>query len=68
MFDTLRKTISFLVGLLIVIAAVMNECPRLLAISIGLLLMGLFTVPETFWFLKGQYGDDSSNKPPGGDG
>jgi hypothetical protein len=65
MLEVFQKTTSFIVGLLIVVAAIMNECPRLAAISIGLLMMGLFTVPEAFWYLKDQLyrGKDD----PGGD-
>lgn len=65
MLDGFRRMVSFIVGLLIVIAAIADACPRFAAISIGLLLMGIFTVPEAFWFLKDQLYKEKDD--PGGD-
>lgn len=51
---TLRTTIAFLVGVSLVVAGIVDECPRIGAVAIGLLLMGLFTVPEAFSVIRGK--------------
>ena len=45
-WDVFRRTIAFVIGLVIVFFGLVDECPRVGAIAIGLLLMGVFTVPE----------------------
>lgn len=49
--ETFQRLVSFLVGVLIVVFAIFDECPRLGAIIVGLLLMGVFTVPEALKLL-----------------
>jgi hypothetical protein len=44
--------LAFIAGLAIVLAGLMHECPRIAAIAIGLLLMGVFTVPEALGIIK----------------
>jgi hypothetical protein len=53
MLDAFRRTLAFIVGLAIVVAGLMHECPRIAAIAVGLLLMGVFTVPEALGIVKG---------------
>ena len=50
--EGIRRFLSFSVGLIIVFVGVLGECPRFGAIVIGLLLMGMFSVPEAFHILK----------------
>jgi hypothetical protein len=45
-WDIFRRTLAFVIGLIIVLFGLLDECPRVGAIAIGLLLMGVFTVPE----------------------
>ena len=49
-----RGTLAFLAGLLLVIFGVIDECPRIGAIAVGLLLMGVFTVPEALGVIRGK--------------
>ena len=51
--DTFRKTLAFLVGLALVVFGIGDECPRVGAIAVGLLLMGVFTVPEALRVIRG---------------
>jgi hypothetical protein len=46
----------------LVIFGVTDACPRIGAIAIGLLMMGLFTVPEALTVIRGTKPD-----PPEGD-
>ena len=54
MLDAFRRTLAFLAGLGIVVGGLINECPRVAGIAVGLLLMGVFTVPEALGFVKGR--------------
>jgi hypothetical protein len=58
-WDIFRRTLAFVIGLLIVLMGLLDECPRLGAIGVGLLLMGVFTVPEAL----GMIGRASRDKP-----
>jgi len=60
--EAFRKTISFLAGLILVLFGVFDECPRLGIIVIGLLLMGVFTVPEAISVMKGGPVKDSGSE------
>jgi hypothetical protein len=53
MLETFRRTLAFLVGIAIVVAGLKHECPRVAAIAVGLLLMGVFTVPEALGIVRG---------------
>jgi len=53
-----RRTISFLAGVFLVVIGVLGDCPRFGAVIVGLLLMGMFTVPETIALLKGRIKDE----------
>jgi hypothetical protein len=53
LMDGFRRMLSFLVGLAIVVAGLKHECPRVATIVIGLLLMGMFSVPEALEIIKG---------------
>jgi hypothetical protein len=53
---TFRMTLAFVVGLALVVAGIMDECPRIGAIAVGLLLMGVFTVPEALHMIRGTTG------------
>jgi hypothetical protein len=59
--EAFRKMLTFLAGLTIVIGALVDECPRVAAVSIGLLLMGIFTVPEAFGIIKGMIDKEKDN-------
>jgi hypothetical protein len=58
--DAFRRTLAFIAGLAIVIAALADECPRAPAIVLGLLLMGVFTVPEFLGIIKGMMKEDDN--------
>lgn len=65
MLEAFRRTLTFLLGLTIVFGAVRDVCPRPLVFGIGLILMGVFTVPEAFEFIKGTFkknGDDQQKE------
>ena len=47
-----RTFLSFLTGLFLVVVSVLDECPRVGELLIGLLLMGVFTVPEVIGILR----------------
>jgi hypothetical protein len=51
--ETFRRTLAFIAGLFLVIFGVTDACPRIGAIAIGLLMMGLFTVPEALGVIRG---------------
>jgi hypothetical protein len=58
--ETFRRTVSFFAGLVIVVGALLDECPQVAAIAVGLLLMGVFTVPEALGIVRGMLkGDDN---------
>lgn len=62
--DAFRKTFGFVVGALIVVFSVLDNCPRVGAIAVGLLMMGVFSVEEAIKFFRGpstQGGRDGSN-------
>ena len=45
---------AFLAGVTLVLFGVTDECPRVGAIAVGLLMMGLFTVPEAMTAIRGE--------------
>lgn len=52
--EGIRKFLSFLAGLTLILFGMLGECPRAGAVVIGLLLMGMFTVPEALGVLRGK--------------
>lgn len=52
MFDVFRKTLTFLIGSVIVVGGLLDECPKIAVVAIGLLLMGVFTIPEAMALVK----------------
>lgn len=52
--DALRKTIAFIVGVAIVTVGITDKCPRVGAIVVGLLMMGVFTAPEALDVIRGK--------------
>ena len=60
--ESVRKMLAFFIGLLIVIVGVMDDCPRVGAITIGLLLSGIFTVPEAIGIIRGKNVTGSEEK------
>lgn len=60
MFDAFRRMLTFLCGLVIVLVSFLQECPRPAAIAIGLLLMGVFSVPEVIGFVKGKIREEDT--------
>ena len=61
--DVFRRTLAFVVGLAIVIAGISDKCPRVGAIVVGLLLMGVFTVPEALGVIGRVAGRNGNGKP-----
>jgi hypothetical protein len=55
MVETFQKLMSFLAGMLILIGALVDECPRIPAAVVGLILMGVFTVPDAMVFFKRKF-------------
>jgi hypothetical protein len=53
-----RKTVAFLSGVILVFFGVTDDCPRIGAIAVGRLMMGLFTVPEAMRVIRGTGRDD----------
>jgi hypothetical protein len=51
--DDFRRTVAFLSGVILVFFGVTDDCPRIGAIAVGLLMMGLFTVPEAMRVIRG---------------
>ena len=51
--ETFRRTLSFIAGVIMVFFGVTDDCPRIGAIAVGLLMMGLFTVPEAMRVIRG---------------
>jgi len=45
---------AFFVGAAIVVGGLIDECPRVGAIAVGLLMMGVFSVPEAMRFIQGR--------------
>ena len=60
--DGFRRIISFLAGLFLVLIGILGDCPRFGAIVVGLLLMGMFTVPEALGVLKGRTLNNSGSE------
>jgi hypothetical protein len=60
--EIFQRVVSFLVGVLIVVFAIFDTCPRVGAIVVGLLLMGIFTVPEALRLLV-RRGEGEKNEP-----
>jgi hypothetical protein len=56
--ESFRRTAAFLAGMVLVIFGVTDECPRIGAIAVGLLMMGLFTVPEVMKVVRGTRDDE----------
>jgi hypothetical protein len=52
--DQFRRTLAFLSGIMLVVFGVTDECPRVGAIAVGLLMMGVFTVPEAIGVIRGE--------------
>jgi hypothetical protein len=52
--DALRRFLSFVAGLILILFGFLGECPRAGAVVIGFLLMGMFTVPEALGILRGR--------------
>ena len=57
-----RRTLAFVSGVILVFFGVTDDCPRIGAIAIGLLMMGLFTVPEAMRVIRGT--SDKDDPPP----
>ena len=53
-FNTFRRTLAFVVGIALVVFGIIDSCPRIGAIAVGLLLMGVFTVPEALGVIRGK--------------
>lgn len=51
--EAFKKLIAFLVGVVLVVFGAVDECPRLGAVAIGLLLMGTFSVTEAYTLIRG---------------
>jgi hypothetical protein len=49
---------AFLSGIVLVFFGVTDDCPRIGAIAVGLLMMGLFTVPEAMKVIRGTGKDE----------
>jgi len=54
--ESFRRTLAFIAGVVMVFFGVTDECPRVGAIAVGLLMMGLFTVPEVMKVVRGPGG------------
>lgn len=52
--QTFRTTLAFCAGLALVVFGITDQCPRVGAIAVGLLLMGVFTVPEALHLIRGK--------------
>jgi hypothetical protein len=61
--EQFRRTVSFLAGVVMVFFGVTDDCPRVGAIAVGLLMMGLFTVPEAMRIFRGSL-PSSDDDPP----
>ena len=60
--EAFRKTLAFVSGVILVFFGVTDDCPRIGAIAIGLLMMGLFTVPQAMGVIRGTNNKD--DPPP----
>jgi hypothetical protein len=56
--EAFRRTLAFIAGVILVFFGVTDDCPRVGAIAVGLLMMGLFTVPEALGVIRGPPSDD----------
>jgi hypothetical protein len=56
--ESFRNTLAFIAGVVLVFFGVTDDCPRVGAIAVGLLMMGLFTVPEAMRVIRGTGRDD----------
>jgi hypothetical protein len=57
--EVFRRSVAFLVGVYIVAIGLTDTCPRVGDVIIGLLLMGIITIPEAFRiFSLGKEGKD----------
>jgi hypothetical protein len=59
-----RNTVAFLAGVALVMFGVTDDCPRVGAIAVGLLMMGLFTVPEVMKVVRGNDVGTPPDGPP----
>jgi len=60
--ESFRRTVAFLSGIGLVVFGVTDDCPRVGAIAVGLLMMGLFTVPEVLKVVRGTGGVDDDRR------
>lgn len=60
--ESFRKTLAFIVGMLLVVFGITDACPRIGAIAVGLLMMGVFTVPEAIGVIRGTSTPDERKK------
>ena len=61
--EAFRKTLAFVSGVILVFFGVTDDCPRIGAIAIGLLMMGLFTVPQAMGVIRGTNNKDDPPPP-----
>ena len=61
--ESFRRTLAFISGVILVFFGVTDDCPRIGAIAVGLLMMGLFTVPEALGVIRGTNNKDDSPAP-----
>jgi hypothetical protein len=64
--ESFRRTLAFVAGVVMVFFGVTDDCPRVGAIAVGLLMMGLFTVPEALRVIRGDgaVDDDRTKEIP----
>ena len=51
--ETFRKLVSIVVGALLIVGAILDDCPRVAMAAVGLLLLGAVTVPDVISVVKG---------------
>ena len=56
--ESFRKFLSILIGGLLIVGGIVDECPRVATVAVGLLLIGAFTVPEALGVLRGTLGGE----------
>ena len=55
--ESFRKFLSILIGGLLILGGIVDECPRVATVAVGLLLIGAFTVPEALSIVRGTLGE-----------
>jgi len=60
--EAFRNVVSILIGAILVVGGILDECPRVAAIAVGLVLMGAFTVPEAFAAIRGESSPKEKNE------